>query len=260
MSAVLNFKVNAGVISCASNLTIPANTVQHVRSKFIFEEDWSEYSVKIATFTNETSGHVRRAILDADDICVIPWETLAGGGALTIDIEGRATLADDTSAIARATTEYTIRLIENDIHTDGSEDTVASTPDILTKVLDNIELIDQYAKGSQSAQESAKRAEASAKAAAETEERTNLIAETLTEKMDSAVKAAENAEAQASNAAQSASDASTAADRAEAAAATVEVFPTTIQEVENARVALDGTKFDNLSGRLDVMEEKIENG
>lgn len=179
MSAILNFKVGAGIIRCTSNLTIPANTVKHVKAKFIFEEDWNPYSVKIATFTNESSGYVRRAILNKDNLCVIPWEVLAGGGTLTIDIEGRVTLPDDTSAIARATTQYTIRLIENNVHSDDSEDTITDTPDILTKTLENIELIDQYAAASQSAKENAQRAEESAKVAEENAKAAEASAKSL---------------------------------------------------------------------------------
>lgn len=271
MSAILNFRVNGGTIRCASNLTIPANTVRHARAKFIFDEDWSDYSVKVATFTNELTGYVRRAILDENDLCVIPPEVLLSGGTLTIDLEGRVTLTDDTSAIARATTQYTIRLIETNVHTDGSEDIMTETPDILTKVLENIELIEQYAAASQSAQENAQRAAESAQAADETERRVSEAAETLTQEMSDAVaaakeseenaKASENAATEKADASeQSASDAAAAADRAEAAAATVDVFPNTINEVTAARTALDGTVFDQLTDRLDVMEERIENG
>lgn len=138
--------------------------------------------------------YVRRAILDENNLCVIPPEVLLSGGTLTIDLEGRVTLADDTSAIARATTQYTIRLIETNVHTDGSEDIMTETPDILTKALENIELIEQYAAASQSAQENAQRAAKSAQEAAEIEQRVNETAETLTQEMSDAVAAAKESE------------------------------------------------------------------
>ncbi len=86
-------------------------SIETVYTQFEFDEEWDGYT-KTAVFAG--SGSVKKILLDASNICTVPWETLTKPGTLQIGVVGQNGEKILPSVIASV-------YINKGIYTDGTE-------------------------------------------------------------------------------------------------------------------------------------------
>lgn len=125
---VINFNVRNQAMCCNSHRFVAADSVKFLKAKFVFDEDWTGYTVTV-TFTNLDTKVSRKVLLDGTHVCEIPHEILAGKGRMNVYAEG---ICGDSVATT-AMMKHPLLIRESGRWQAG--ESILPTPDIYQQIL-----------------------------------------------------------------------------------------------------------------------------
>lgn len=134
MGAQLQFSVNNQVITRIDDFRVVAESVDYLYAQFTFNTDeWADRKVT-AQFRSDKSNKTYEYILDAENTCLVPWESLnlQDGGYMYVSVFAGALITTNRAKV----------FVEKSGYDEEAESSVPPTPSVYQQILAKLDEIE----------------------------------------------------------------------------------------------------------------------
>lgn len=135
MSAQLQFSVSNQTITRTDDFNAVAESIDYLYAQFTFlTDEWSGRNVT-AQFRSDKSSKTYEYLLDEENKCLVPWESLnlQGGGYIYVSVFTGALITTNRAKVFIAPSGYD----------EEAESSTPPTPSIYAQILDKLDEIEQ---------------------------------------------------------------------------------------------------------------------
>ena len=134
MNAQLQFSVSNQSITRTDEFRVVAESIDYLYAQFTFlTEEWSEKTIT-AQFRSDKSDKTYEYILDSENKCLVPWESLnlQGGGYIYVSVFAGALITTNRAKV----------FVEQSGYDENAESAAPPTPSVYQQILDKLDEIE----------------------------------------------------------------------------------------------------------------------
>lgn len=135
MSAQLQFSVSNQVITRTDEFRVVAESIDYLYAQFTFlTEEWSGKTIT-AQFRSDKSDKTYEYILDGENTCLVPWESLnlQGGGYIYVSVFAGVLITTNRAKV----------FVEQSGYDENAESAAPPSPSVYQQILTKLDEIEQ---------------------------------------------------------------------------------------------------------------------